>query len=203
MITLDFETKSYADLKKVGTWAYSEDPTTDVICCAYGIDYEPVQTWWPGKNDEDLIPPDLYAAMAHGHIIEAHNVAFERSIWTNVMLQKYGWELPMDKQWRDTMAIACYYALPAGLAKLAYVLGFEGKDPEGGRLITKYSKLYLKRAKTEIPDEDFKKFVAYCVHDVKMEQSISDYLGALPDRELAIFQLETNRTLESMQKVIG
>mgnify|MGYP006995615423 CR=1 FL=1 len=38
MISFDFETKSYADLKKVGAWAYSEDPTTDAICYAYGTD---------------------------------------------------------------------------------------------------------------------------------------------------------------------
>ena len=52
MITIDFETKSYADLPKVGTWAYSEDPTTEVICVAYGVDSKPIQTWWPGKKLE-------------------------------------------------------------------------------------------------------------------------------------------------------
>ena len=61
--------------------------------------------------------------------------------------------------------------------------------PEGARLITKYSKLYLKTAKTIIPPEDFVKFVKYCAHDVRMEQSMSDYLGDLPERELEIFQL--------------
>ena len=52
MITIDFETKSHADLPKVGSWAYSEDPTTDIICVAYGIDRAPIQTWWPGKDCE-------------------------------------------------------------------------------------------------------------------------------------------------------
>jgi DNA polymerase len=199
MITLDKETKSYADLKKVGTWAYSEDLTTDVICSCWGVGHEPIQEWWPDKYEVSTMPYDLKAYLEDpAHCIEAHHVAFERSIWANVMVKKYGWVLPRDEQWRDTMAVACYYALPAGLAKLAYVLRFEGKDPEGGRLITKYSKLYLKRAKTEIPDEDFKKFVAYCVHDVKMEQSISDYLGALPDRELAIFQLDQKINLRGL-----
>jgi len=199
MITIDFETKSYADLKKVGTWAYSENPTTDAICGAYGIDKKPVQTWWPGKYDTDEMPDDLTLALnLPDSIIEAHHVAFERSFWMNVMAPRYGWAIPLDCQWRDTMAVACYYALPAGLDKLANVLGFEGKDPEGGRLITKYSKLYLKTAKTEIPEEDFKKFVAYCVHDVQMEQSISDYLGDLPDRELPIFQLDQKINLRGL-----
>jgi len=169
MITFDFETKSYGDLKKIGTWAYSLHPTTDVICCAYGIDYEPVQTWWPGKDVDcsDPIsmkagslnyaapgmPYDLQKALQQQHTIEAHNAAFERSIWANVMVPKYGWIMPGDEQWRDTMAVACYYAMPAALDKLARVLGFPGKNPEGSRLISKYSKLYLKTAKTEIPDD--------------------------------------------------
>ena len=194
MITFDFETRSYADLTKVGAWAYSEDPTTDVICCAYGIDDQPIQTWWPHNAiPEDLhnaIPEDLHNAIEDGHTVEAHNVSFERSIWQNIMVERYGWPLPADDQWMDTMAVACYYALPAALDKLARVLGFEGKDPEGGRLITKYSKLYLKTAKTEIPQEDFEKFVAYCVKDVQIEQSVSDYLGDLHEREIPAFRLD-------------
>ena len=189
-ITFDFETKSYADLQKVGTEAYAADPTTDVICCAWGIDDEEIQTWWPGKYETDDMPEDLYQALIiEQQEIEAHHCAFELFIWRYVMARKYGWPEPHIDQWRDTMAIACYYALPAALDRLARVLSFEGKDPACGRLITKYSKLYLKTAKTTIPPEDFAKFVKYCEHDVRLEQSISDRLGDLPERELAIFQL--------------
>ena len=198
MITFDFETKSYADLVKVGAWAYSEDPTTKVICACWGIERESIQTWWPGKNDNDLMPSDLYDAVTNGGTIEAHNVSFERSIWMNVMAPQYGWELPTDSQWRDTMAVANYYALPAGLDRLATVLGFGGKDPEGGRLISKYSKLHLKTAKPEVPEEDFEKFVQYCVKDVAIEQSVSDFLGDLPDRELPVFQLDQTIDLRGL-----
>ena len=197
-VTLDFETKSYADLKKVGQWVYSEDPTTDVICACWGIDNEPIQEWWPGKGPTLLMPRDLYDAILEGHTVEAHNVSFERAIWTNIMVKKYGWILPDPGQWRDTMAVACYYSLPPALDRLANVLGFEGKDPEGGRLITKYSKLYLKTAKTEIPEDDFKKFVAYCVKDVQIEQSVSDYLGDLPARELPVFLLDQTINLRGL-----
>jgi DNA polymerase len=198
MITFDFETKSYADLKKVGTWVYSEDPTTDVICCAYAIDDGPIHTWWPGKYTEDTTPLQLYTALYEGDIIEAHNVAFERSIWMNVMAKKYDWDVPADTQWRDTMAVACYYALPASLDQLARALGGEGKDPEGARLITKYSKLYLKTAKKEIPDEDFEKFVSYCQQDVAIERGISNYLGDLPQRELPTFHLDQRINLRGI-----
>lgn len=199
MITFDFETKSYADLMKVGAWAYSLDPTTDVICACWGQGYNEIQEWWPGKYDTDEMPHDLaHMILREKRTVEAHNVSFERAIWANVMVPKYGWVLPDDEQWSDTMAVACYYAMPAGLDKLLNALGYEGKDPDGGRLITKYSKLHLKTAKTEIPDEDFNKFVDYCVHDVKGEQSASDHLGGLPDRELPVFALDQKINLRGL-----
>ena len=83
------------------------------------------------------MPSDLKSDIKNGYLVEAHNVAFERGIWQNVMVPKYGWILPDDEQWRDTMAVACYYALPAALDRLSRVLGFPGKNPEGARLITK------------------------------------------------------------------
>ena len=54
-------------------------------------------------TDEDM-PDDLRHAIEIGYTVEAHNVAFERGIWQNVMVPKYGWILPKDEQWRDTMA---------------------------------------------------------------------------------------------------
>ncbi len=200
-VTCDFETRSYADLNKVGTEAYAADPTTDVICFCYGIDDEEIQSWWPGKYPDDDMPDDLYDALFFGgqeHKIEAHHCAFELFIWRYVMARKYEWLEPHIDQWRDTMAVACYYALPAALDRLARVLGFEGKDPEGGRLMTKYSKLYLKTAKTTIPAEDFAKFVKYCEQDVRITQSLSDYMGDLPERELAIFQLYLRVSLRGL-----
>jgi DNA polymerase len=204
-VTLDFETKSYADLAKVGTWAYSEDPTTEVICLCYALDDGDVQDWWPGKYPEfDLspgainygnrMPLDLWNAMRDGATFEAHHVAFELSIWLNIMTKRYDWPAIPIPQWRDSMAAACYYALPAQLDRLCRALGFDGKDPDGGRLITKYSKLHLKTAKPLIPPEDFKKFVAYCVKDVELERAVSKWLGPLPDAEQEIFtrDLEIN-----------
>lgn len=198
MLTIDFETKSYADLTQVGVWAYSEDPTTEIICACWKIDDEPIQEWWPGKNKNDAMPNDLYIHVHLHKEIEAHNVAFERSIWENVLFPQYGWSKPLVETWRDTMAVACYYAMPAGLDKLARACGFSGKDPEGVRLITKYSKLYLKTAREIIPPEDFDKFVNYCRQDVILEAAVSDWLGDLPDDELETFLLDQKINLRGL-----
>lgn len=134
------------------------------------------------------LPEELRVHLESGGLVEAHNVAFELSIWQNVMVKRYDWpEIPIDR-WLDSMAVAAYYAMPMALDRLAHACGYEGKDAAGGRLISKYSCLYNKNAKTEIPPEDHRKFVDYCRRDVQIEQSISDFLGPLPERELPIFQ---------------
>lgn len=184
-ITLDFETRSEADLKKVGPWAYSEHPSTEVICAAWGFEDEPIETWVMGSRD----PKSLFALLDEGHHVEAHNVGFEYAIWQNVC-RRMDWPEIAEDRWLDLMATACYYAMPAALDRLARVCGYEGKDPEGGRLITRYSKLNLKTSKRDIPPEDLQKFVDYCVKDVMIEQSMSDYLGDLPEREREYFQLD-------------
>ena len=208
-ITIDLETRSYADLPKVGAWSYSEDETTDVICAAWGIGDAEIQTWWPGKDMKYVpcypdfpgppgrtggTPYDLYMALMAGANVEAHNLAFEWGIWENILTPRYGWILPdFHNKGRDTMAVACYYGMPAALDKLARALNYEAKDPAGTRLISKYSKLFLKTAKEEIPPKDLEKFVEYCVKDVQIEQSVSDDLGELPERELPIFQLDLKK----------
>ena len=191
MIVLDFETRSHADLTKVGAWNYSLDPTTDVIVMAYLIDGAEIKTWEPGQP----YPQDLVDAIYEGSTVEAHNVSFEEAIWENVLVPKYGFPPVPEDNWRDTMAVACYLALPAALDKLSLALGGEGKDPEGGRLISKYSKLHLATAKTEIPPEDMAKWRNYVCDDVAQEAGIGDFLGDLPVRELSIFLLDrrTNR----------
>lgn len=199
MLTIDCETKSEADLLKVGAWAYSEHPTTEVICVCWGVGSQPIQEWWPGKNPTDDIPPDLAEAIAIGTLIEAHNVAFEYSIWANILHKRYGWPMPTIKQLRDTMATACYFALPAGLDELLKVLGYPGKNPDGKRLISKYSKLHLKTAKREIPPEDFRKFVEYCKDDVRGEQSVSDDLGDLPQIEMDNFHLDLEMNIAGIR----
>ena len=190
IITLDKETKSKADLKKVGQWVYSEDASTDYICMCWVVDdAKHILEWTPEAYVEDL--KDLFYLLECPEvIIEAHNYAFEYSMWYNVGFKRYGFPDPSRFNWRDSMAAASYYALPPALDKLARALGMGAKDPEGERLISKYSKLHLKTAKEIIPPEDLIKFIKYCKKDVELERAISNYLGDLPSDELEVFNLD-------------
>jgi hypothetical protein len=190
-IYLDYETRSHADLGKVGVWNYSLDVTTDIICMCYRIRHADdsrgdVQAWVPGS----AMPSDLRLAVESGYVTEAHNYQFELSIWNNICVPRYGFCEVNPEQWRCTMAVANYYAMPPGLDALLKAIGMPGKDSEGSRLISKYSKLYLKTSKQAIPPDDLHKFIEYCKIDVLREEAVSDYLGDLPGPELEIFQLD-------------
>ena len=126
--TIDFETSSFADLGLVGQWEYSRHPTTVVICLCYRM-----SIWEPGRVDYwvpdhgDTCPTDLSWAIRGGCLVEAHNYAFECAIWTNIMAKRHGWPSIFPQQWRCSMAVACYYALPAKLESLLRALGLPGK----------------------------------------------------------------------------
>ena len=209
-VSIDFETRSYADLAKVGTWVYSEHPSTGIIVLCYGIDHHPRKRWMPREAYLDWVDPanwvpkpapmplDLMTAILEGAAVEAHNSSFEYSIWANVMVARYGWiPIPVE-QWEDSMAAACYFALPAALDTLAKALDYEGKDPQGSRLITKYCKLNLKTAETLIPVEDLEAFAVYCDRDVLLEQVISEYLGELPEEEQELYHLDLRMNLRGL-----
>ncbi len=198
---LDFETKSYAELggpKGVGSWCYSDHWSTEVICLCWAIDDGEVEEWWPGKHETDEIPESLAQSIERGDDFEALNYAFEYSIWHNVMVKRFGWPDVDIGRWQDVAAVAAYLSMPVALEKLAKALEMGGKDPEGGRLISKYSKLNLKTAKKIIPPEDFRKFVNYCVRDVVLERAISNWLGPLPDTEQAVFEMDKRINLRGL-----
>ena len=56
----DYETRGQLLLRHVGTHRYAADPGTEVSCCAFAVDGEPVQLWIPG----DPVPPEFIEAAA-------------------------------------------------------------------------------------------------------------------------------------------
>ena len=184
-VELDCETKSEADLKRVGAVNYAMHPSTEVICLSYIIDNpkedNDIKTWLPGQP----MPQDLRDAVEAGYRMEAFNVQFEEAIWEHVLVKKHKWCYVAPDQWRDVQAVACAKAMPAALDKLSSALGGPGKDPNGARLIAKYSKLHNKTAQREIPPDDLQLFVDYCEDDTAQELGIADFLGDLDQRELS------------------
>lgn len=149
--TADFETRSTASLRKVGSWRYSLDPSTEVLCMAYRLphwDAERTGLWHPafpslgieeGESFDDLA--ELVDWIQAGELVEAHNAFFERGIWANRMVPQYGWPSVGPSQWRCSAAKAAACALPRGLDEATAALRLNiGKDLSGSKIMQKCMK---------------------------------------------------------------
>ena len=93
----------------VGAHRYAADQRTEVLCCAYAVDDEPVQLWTPG----DPVPPEFIEAAADPPGSCARTMMhFETAIEQHILAPRFGWPvIPLERH-RCTMAVA----LAAGIA---------------------------------------------------------------------------------------
>ena len=108
----DYETRSQAIIKTVGTYKYATDSFTTVLCTAFAIDDAPVQLWTPGNP----VPAEfIEAATNPAWVVCAHGAHFEDAIEHHVLHPRFGWPVfPAEKQ-RCTQAMALALGLPARL----------------------------------------------------------------------------------------
>lgn len=167
--TLDFETRSKADLKKTGAFRYAQDPTTSILCFAYKFsDEKEVKLWTPGRP----LPKDLSDHVTAGGIVSSHNAEFEFSIW-NYVGRRLGWPKLSWDQLRCSAARAAALALPRSLEQLALAVNADvEKDMEGKRLMMKLSR--PRKIKGELhfvegTNEERERLYSYCKKDVLAE----------------------------------
>lgn len=127
-------------LEIVGAAAYSEHPSTRVLCLAYDLkDGYGERLWSPMCLDGG--PQPLFDHIAAGELIEAWNCLFEFFIWTNVCTARMGWPMLPLSQLRDAMAKARAWSLPGKLEKAGPAAGATTlKIEDGKRLLGKFSK---------------------------------------------------------------
>ena len=133
MLWLDLETRSQCDLKSSGAYQYSRHPSTEVICMSYAFDDGPVTTWF---FEDSPFPQVVADYIGTGGEVYAHNAAFERQIFDNVL------QISIQlTQWRCSSARALARGLPASLGDLCIALDLPlQKQTEGTRLIREYSR---------------------------------------------------------------
>jgi DNA polymerase len=190
----DYETRSRADLKKVGGQRYAADPTTEVLICRYAVDHAPVERWAPG----DPIPlPFVLAAQNPDWLIVAHNDSFETAVEKFIMRPRYKWPLTPIERHRCTMAQCLALGLPAALGAAAAALALtHRKDEAGERLMHQMCKPRRPR-KGEDPDgvywfddpERLARLSSYCAQDVEVERELYHQLPPLSEAEQKIWEL--------------
>lgn len=186
--SIDFETRSKANLPDVGLDIYANDPTTEVLCIAFGTNPDNVRV----KNPKDPINTQVWPLVQHvsrGGKIQAWNAMFEYAIWNCVCVPKYGWPELKLEQVIDSMAIAAANNVPQSLDDAGTFMDSEHKkDAIGKRLIMKLSKPNTKGVFNEDP-ELMQQLFDYCAQDVRTEMSIVANLRPLTDAEHDVWTL--------------
>ncbi len=202
----DKETYSECDLKAAGAYKYARHPSTDCLLTSGIVDDErhAVRRWRPGD-------PYPYADI-HPDDIEVHawNSQFERRIWTDIMVPRYGWPRLELEQFVCVSAQARITA--AGPAKLDVAGRFFNRrhkkdnrghlhmlkmcrpasDKEqlawfeaGGNDVCPGEESYAKTCHHTTANLD--KLHDYCDQDVRTETDISDCLPPWHPDDLADF----------------
>lgn len=199
-LSIDFETRSPVNLKRTSVYPYATHPLTDVLCLAWAFDDEEPEIWRPDRRlgYEFGVPLPIWHHISNGGIFRAWNVSFERAIWREIMVPRYGAPPIADEQWIDTAAEAAAMALPRSLGQCAEVLGLsQQKDDEGYRLMMQMAKPRKPR-KNEPKDailwwddeQRRARLEAYCKDDVRTERAAKKALRRLSSKETQIYLLD-------------
>ena len=186
IFSIDFETRSKANLPDVGLDIYANDNTTEVLCIAFGTAPENVQVFKPDRGFGLL---RILNHVRNGGKIQAWNAMFEYAIWNCVCVPKYHWPVLKLEQCIDTMAVAAANNIPQGLDEAgAFTDAKYQKDPIGKRLIQKLCKPNSKGGFNDDP-ELLKQLFDYCAQDVRTEMAIGSVLRPLEDVEQEVWTL--------------
>jgi DNA polymerase bacteriophage-type len=193
--SIDFETRSKANLPDVGLDIYANDQSTEVLCIAWGNKPDNVSVGVPqlSKNWQDtkgnILLHVLLDHVAAGGKIAAWNAMFEYAIWNCVCVPKYGWPALKLEQCIDTMAVAAANNIPQSLDDAgAFMDAQYQKDPIGKRLIQKLCKPNSKGGFNDDP-ELMAQLFDYCAQDVRTEMALGAVLRPLEDVEQAVWTL--------------
>lgn len=189
---IDYETRSEADLKKVGAYEYARHSSTSILCIAWKIGTRetlretPTQWWSPALPWYPL--SNLLTAFARPSVtLVAHNAFFEQVI-TRFVLGRYLEgrdpnfvkgsipDLPPER-WICTASQARALALPGKLADACAALKLPvQKDMEGRRLMLKLSKprkaTKNNKSQWHCKTSDLKRLIEYCRTDVAAETEL-------------------------------
>ena len=172
LLFTDSEIRSPLDVTVVGGMKLAKHPETDALVWGFAFDDEPLGTvWspdWCWQKQPDEMPTRVLDHVENGGYFVAWNAFFDRHIWNDVMVPKYGWPELRLGQVLCAQAQAEANNLPGKLEKAAEALGTQfRKDPKGVKLINMLCRGLRSdwSRNFETPDK-MGHFRAYCLKDV-------------------------------------
>lgn len=188
-VFIDHESFSEADLKKVGSYAYAEHKSTEIMLTTYAFGDESVQCY--DATDGGKLPSELRDVLRYLHrnpgkkgnpkLIGANYLMFDRLLLRNC------WGFDIDpRDIIDTMVVAFRHSLPGSLAMQCEVLQIAeelAKDKRGKALIQRFCKptpknYKVRRYTKETHPGEWLEFVDYGKSDITSMREV--YID-LPD----------------------
>lgn len=197
-ISIDFETSSTIDLRRVGVFRYIEEPATTVTCGTYLLPGDNAPRAWVPTRDGWRMPVDLRRAVATvGARLKCWNAQFEFCIFS-LLHDRHGWLMPAPEQFVCTMANAAYAGLPAALDKAGAVLQVDETKAVSARGLMlrmarprSYDMVTGATTWWHLDDPDrLDELVAYCGRDTLAERAIGRVLKPLPEIERRTWLLD-------------
>ena len=186
--SIDFETRSFANLPDVGLDKYANCLSTEVLCIAFGNTIDTIRVLPPHNPSTNQLWP-LMQHVSKGGKIAAWNAMFEYAIWNCVCVPKYDWPELKLEQCIDTMAVAAANNVPQALEDAGQLLDAQyQKDSMGKKLIQKLCKPNKKGQFNDDP-ELLKQLFEYCAQDVRTEMAIGSVLKPLTASEQEVWEL--------------
>lgn len=194
----DYESFSEADISYVGSAAYAQHPSTEILSNAYDLGTGPRIWFWGLAN-----PKDLIAHVNSGGIISAWNAGFELEMWNEVATRQLGWPKIKVRQVYDDAWAARAWGLPGKLEKAAEVLGTEVQKQKYNKRLWRPRKQtkYDKRTRiTPLEDpENYMGMLGYNQDDIRAERCIAERCPPLTGEELEFAWLTAEMNHRGMQ----
>lgn len=193
ILSIDIETYSDLDIKKVGGYKYAEN--CEVLLFAYAWDDEPVQI--VDLTAGEVLPDDVLGALTDNEITKcAYNAQFERTVLSHYLHRMdptASFQFLDPAGWSCTMVHALTLGLPGSLdmaSKMLRLADDKAKMSVGKQLITyfcrpcKPTKVNGGRERNlpKHAPEKWAMFKEYCVRDVVAEREIRRRLSNFPVR---------------------
>lgn len=189
IITVDIETYSEQDIKKVGAYRYAQDPSFEVLLLGYAIGENPPEVIDLTKRS---LPDDVREILLDNRYTKrAHNAVFE---WW-CLSEYFGLDTESRndwlEQWECSMIHTLYCGLPGALGDAGKALQqpAEAAKMREGKALIQYFCKPCKPTKANggrtrnLPHHDYKKwelFVKYNAQDVAAERANDKLLTAWP-----------------------
>ena len=203
ILSIDIETYSDLDIKKVGGYKYAEN--CEVLLFAYAWDDEPVQI--VDLTAGEVLPDDVLGALTDNEITKcAYNAQFERTVLSHYLHRMdptASFQFLDPAGWSCTMVHTLTLGLPGSLdmaSKALRLADDKAKMSVGKQLITYFCKPCKptkvnggrERNLPEHAPEKWTTFKEYCVRDVVAEREIRHRLSGIPVRseEQCLWELD-------------